>query len=66
MVKIILDVLINTFSKDKGTFVGIGDFMERFSNYVGVLIEFLIISFIFLLILPFRVIYYFGRRLVSR
>lgn len=64
--KIILDILVNPVSKDKGTFVGIGDFMERFTNYVGVMIEFLIISFIFLLILPFRLIYHLGRRLVTK
>lgn len=63
---IILDILVSPVPKDKGTFVGIGDFMERFTNYIGIMIEFLIISFIFLLVLPFRVIYHLGRRLVSR
>jgi competence protein ComGC len=40
--------------------------MERFNNYVGMIIEFLIISIMFLVLLPFRILYRLGSRLASR
>jgi large-conductance mechanosensitive channel len=35
----------------------IGDIMERFNKFIDTVMEFLIISILFLIFLPFRIIY---------
>lgn len=40
--------------------------MERFNKYIGMLIEILLMGIICLIILPFRILYNLGNRLVSR
>ena len=40
--------------------------MERFNNYMGSLIELVLLGIIFLIALPFRLLYGLSHRLVSR
>lgn len=40
--------------------------MERLSNYVSEIIEVLLLGVIFLIALPFRLLYVLGNRLASR
>lgn len=40
--------------------------MERFKNYMGSLIELVLLGIIFLIALPFRLLYSLSHRLVSR
>ena len=53
-------------SKDKTCFNQVGEVMERFSNYVGMLIELILIGIMYLIILPFKILYSLGNKLVSR
>lgn len=40
--------------------------MERFNNFIGMLIETLLVGIIYMVILPFKVLHSLGNRLVSR
>ena len=40
--------------------------MERFKNYVGSLIELILMGIMYLIILPFKILYSLGNRLASR
>lgn len=40
--------------------------MERFNKYINMLVEMIIMTFIYLIILPFRIIYSIGNRLTSK
>jgi hypothetical protein len=40
--------------------------MERLKNYIGMFVELLIMGIMYLIILPVRVLYSLGNRLVSR
>ncbi len=40
--------------------------MERFNNYMNMLVEMIVMAFIYLIILPFKIIYSIGNRLTSR
>ncbi len=40
--------------------------MERFNNYLNGLIELVLLGIIYLIALPFRILYNLGNRLVSR
>lgn len=40
--------------------------MERFNNFINMLIESVLVGIIFLITLPFRILYNLGNRLVSR
>jgi hypothetical protein len=46
--------------------IGTGDFMERLSNYFGMFVEFVIMGIMFLILLPFRILYNLSNRLISR
>lgn len=46
--------------------VEVGDVMERFRNYIGLFIELILMGIMYLIILPFKVLYSLGNRLVSR
>ena len=46
--------------------VKVGGIMERFRNYIGMFIELILMGIMYLIILPFRVLYTLGNRLVSR
>lgn len=40
--------------------------MERFKNYIDMLIELILMGIMYLIILPFKILYSLGNRLVSR
>jgi len=40
--------------------------MERFNNYMNMLAELVIMAFLYLIFLPFKIIYSIGSRLTSR
>jgi len=40
--------------------------MERFNNFIGMLIEAIIIGIIYIIILPVRILFSVGNKLVSR
>ena len=46
--------------------VGAGEIMERFKNYIGMFIELVLMGIMYVIILPFKVLYSLGNRLVSR
>lgn len=65
MSKILLDKGRFRQANDKG-FFRTGDFMERLSNYFGMFVEFVIMGIMFLIVLPFRILYNLSSRLISR
>lgn len=66
LVKILVSYISVHFITKCFTSVREGDFMERFNNFISMIIEFLIISIMYMIILPFRILYNLGRRLASR
>jgi len=53
-------------SKDEAVLCRSGWIMERFRNYTGMFIELMLMGIMYLIILPFKVLYSLGNRLVSR
>lgn len=63
---IIMSMILLRQANDKHASFRVGEVMERFKNYIGMLIELMLMGIMYLIILPFKVLYSLGNRLVSR